>query len=188
MGAHFKKGPVRPLRRVLQGLYPRTTTSMFVDVRCIREKKINSEDCFIIKLCVGPQTWNARSEGPTEIVRHVLFDYFNQKTGLLVHMEGSHFTRIQSNGGDVVYWETTINSFLEDYRLVERIMVAHSGRSIMTLFRFGEDGSCNHQPYSAILMTPQAHSYRAMHGHPYLAHFQSPHPLKIDFFENPIFK
>ncbi|RVW35041.1 hypothetical protein CK203_079862 [Vitis vinifera] len=40
-------------------------------------------------------TWNARSEGPTEIVRHVLFDYFNQKTGLLVHMEGSHFTRLE---------------------------------------------------------------------------------------------
>ena len=53
-------------------------------------------------------------------------------------MEGSHLTRIQSNGGDAVYWETTINSFLEDYRPVEGIMIAHSGRSIVTLFRFGE--------------------------------------------------
>ncbi|KAJ9686985.1 hypothetical protein PVL29_015725 [Vitis rotundifolia] len=91
-------------------------------------------------------TLNARSEGPAEIIRHVLFDYFSQKTGLLVHVEGSHLTRIQSNGGDVFYWETTINSFLEDYRPVEGIMIAHSGRSIVTLFRFGEDGSCNHQP------------------------------------------
>ncbi|MFS7930347.1 hypothetical protein Hanom_Chr04g00343201 [Helianthus anomalus] len=36
--------------------------------------------------------------------------------------------RIQTNGGDVVYWETTINSFLDDYRLVEGIMIALSGR------------------------------------------------------------
>lgn len=37
-----------------------------------------------------------------------------------------------------MYWETTINSFLDDYRPVEGIMIAHSGRSVVTLFRFGE--------------------------------------------------
>ncbi|MBA0771618.1 hypothetical protein Gotri_007111 [Gossypium trilobum] len=138
LGAHTAKGPVRPLRRALQGLDPRTTASMFADARCIGEKKINGEDCFILKLCTDPQTLKARSEGPAEIIRHVLFGYFSQKTGLLVQMEDSHLTRIQSNGGDAVYWETTINSFLEDYRSVEGIMVAHSGRSVVTLFRFGE--------------------------------------------------
>ncbi|KAL3538825.1 hypothetical protein ACH5RR_002191 [Cinchona calisaya] len=138
LGAHSAKGPVRPLRRALQGLDPRTTASMFADARCIGEKNINGEDCFILKLCADPQTLKARSEGPAEIIRHVLFGYFSQKTGLLVHMEDSHLTRIQSNGGDAVYWETTINSFLEDYRPVEGIMIAHSGRSVVTLFRFGE--------------------------------------------------
>ncbi|KAJ7946131.1 Glutamyl-tRNA (Gln) amidotransferase subunit A (DUF620) [Quillaja saponaria] len=138
LGAHTAKGPVRPLRRALQGLDPRTTASMFADARCIGEKKINGEDCFILKLCADPQTLKARSEGPAEIIRHVLFGYFSQKTGLLVHMEDSHLTRIQSNGGDAVYWETTINSFLDDYRPVEGIMIAHSGRSVVTLFRFGE--------------------------------------------------
>ncbi|XP_057495982.1 uncharacterized protein LOC130780965 [Actinidia eriantha] len=138
LGAHTAKGPVRPLRRALQGLDPRTTASMFADARCIGEKKINAEDCFILKLCADPQTLKSRSEGPAEIIRHVLFGYFSQKTGLLVHMEDSHLTRIQSNGGDAVYWETTINSFLDDYRPVEGIMIAHSGRSVVTLFRFGE--------------------------------------------------
>ncbi|KAL9415269.1 hypothetical protein AB3S75_043535 [Citrus x aurantiifolia] len=138
LGAHTAKGPVRPLRRALQGLDPRTTASMFADARCIGEKKINGEDCFILKLCADPQTLKARSEGPAEIIRHVLFGYFSQKTGLLVYMEDSHLTRIQSNGGDAVYWETTINSFLDDYRPVEGIMIAHSGRSVVTLFRFGE--------------------------------------------------
>jgi hypothetical protein len=138
LGAHTAKGPVRPLRRALQGLDPRTTASMFADSKCIGEKKVNGEDCFILKLSTDPQTLKARSEGPAEIIRHVLFGYFNQKTGLLVHMEDSHLTRIQSNGGDAVYWETTINSFLDDYRPVEGIMIAHSGRSVVTLYRFGE--------------------------------------------------
>ncbi|KAE8692677.1 hypothetical protein F3Y22_tig00110831pilonHSYRG00419 [Hibiscus syriacus] len=138
LGSHTAKGPVRPLRRALQGLDPRTTASMFADARCIGEKKIDGEDCFILKLCTDPQTLKARSEGPTEIIRHVLFGYFSQKTGLLVHMEDSHLTRIQSNGGDAVYWETTINSYLDDYLPVEGIMIAHSGRSVVTLFRFGD--------------------------------------------------
>ncbi|XP_059652973.1 uncharacterized protein LOC132300051 [Cornus florida] len=138
LGAHAAKGPVRPLRRALQGLDPRATASMFTDARCIGEKNINGEDCFILKLCADPQTLKARSEGPAEIIRHALFGYFSQKTGLLVHMEDSHLTRIQSNGGDAVYWETTINSFLEDYRPVEGLMIAHSGHSVVTLFRFGE--------------------------------------------------
>ncbi|XP_022762364.1 uncharacterized protein LOC111308310 [Durio zibethinus] len=138
LGAHMAKGPVRPLRRALQGLDPRTTASMFANARCIGEKNINGEDCFILKLCTDPQTLKARSEGPAEIIRHVLFGYFSQKTGLLVHMEDSHLTRIQSNGGDAVYWETTINSFLADYRPVDGIMIAHSGHSVVTLFRFGE--------------------------------------------------
>lgn len=122
----------------LQGLDPRTIARMFADARCIGEKKINGEDCFILKLCADPQTLKSRSEGPAEIIRHVLFGYFSQKTGLLVYMEDSHLTRIQSNGGDAVYWETTINSFLDDYKSVEGIMIAHSGRSVVTLFRFGE--------------------------------------------------
>ncbi|XP_022876312.1 uncharacterized protein LOC111394632 [Olea europaea var. sylvestris] len=138
LGAHTAKGPVRPLRRALQGLDPRTTASMFSNAICIGEKKINGDDCFILKLSADPQTLGARSEGPAEIIRHVLFGYFSQKTGLLVHMEDSHLTRIQSDGGDAVYWETTINSYLDDYRSVEGIMIAHSGRSIVTLFRFGE--------------------------------------------------
>lgn len=103
------------------------------------EKKVNGEDCFILKLSADPQTLKLRSEGPAEIIRHVLFGYFSQRTGLIVHIEDSHLTRIQPHsGGDAVYWETTISSSLEDYRAVEGIVIAHAGRSAVTLFRFGE--------------------------------------------------
>lgn len=138
LGPHAAKGPARPLRRALQGLDPRTTASMFINSRCVGEKKINGEDCFILKICSDPSTLKARSEGSSEIIRHVLLGHFSQKTGLLIHLEDSHLTRIQNNGGDAVYWETTINSFLDDYRPVEGIMIAHSGRSQVTLFKFGE--------------------------------------------------
>ncbi|KAL8553417.1 hypothetical protein ACS0TY_001911 [Phlomoides rotata] len=143
LGAHTAKGPVRPLRRALQGLDPRSTASMFADAVCIGEKNINGDDCFILKVAADHRTLKARSEGPAEIIRHVLFGYFSQKTGLLVQMEDSHLTRIQSNGGEAVYWETTTNSFLDDYRPVEGIMIAHSGHSIVTLFRFGEMAMCH---------------------------------------------
>ncbi|XP_031125947.1 uncharacterized protein LOC116028380 [Ipomoea triloba] len=138
LGAHPAKGPVRPLRRALQGLDPKTTATMFANARCIGEKNINGEDCFILKLSADPQTLKARSEGSAEIIRHVLFGYFSQKSGLLIHIEDSHLTRIQSNGEDAVYWETTISSFLDNYHPVEGIMIAHSGRSTVTLFRFGD--------------------------------------------------
>ncbi|XP_010479428.1 PREDICTED: uncharacterized protein LOC104758289 [Camelina sativa] len=138
LGSHTAKGPVRPLRRALQGLDPRTTATMFAESKCVGERKVNGEDCFILKLCTDPETLKARSEGPAEIVRHILFGYFSQRTGLLAQIEDSQLTRIQSNDGDAVYWETTISSSLDDYKQVEGVMIAHSGRSVVTLFRFGE--------------------------------------------------
>ncbi|CAN6816702.1 unnamed protein product [Brassica oleracea var. botrytis] len=141
LGPHAAKGPVRPLRRALQGLDPRTTANMFASARCIGEKKIDGEDCFILKLCADPATLKARSEGASETIRHTLFGYFSQKTGLLVHLEDSQLTRIQNIGGEAVYWETTINSYLEDYKPVEGIVIAHSGRSVATLLRFGDMSS-----------------------------------------------
>ncbi|CAN6583132.1 unnamed protein product [Malus baccata var. baccata] len=56
----------------------------------------------------------------------------------LQHETKSHLTRIQNNGADAVYRENTINSFLDDYKPVEGIMIAHSGHSVIKQFRFGE--------------------------------------------------
>lgn len=111
---------------------------MFAHAQCIGEKKVNGEDCFILKVCADPQILKARSEDPAEVIRHVLFGYFSQKTGLLTCMEDSHLTKIQSSTGDTVYWETSINTSINDYLLVEGMMIAHSGCSVVNLFRFAE--------------------------------------------------
>lgn len=139
LGAHAANGPVRPLRRALQGLDPITTSRMFIRARCVGEKKIGEEDCFVLKLAADPDTLSSRSDGPAEIIRHVLFGYFSQRTGLLVFLEDSHLTRIQAAGGEVIYWETTIESSLQNYNTVDGINIAHAGHSVVTLFRFGEE-------------------------------------------------
>lgn len=139
LGAHAASGPARPLRRALQGLDPITTANMFINARCIGEKKIREEACFVLKLAADPPTLTSRSEGPAEIIRHVLFGYFSQRTGLLVFLEDSYLTRIQASGAEAVYWETTIESSLEDYRPVDGINICHAGHSVVTLFRFGEE-------------------------------------------------
>lgn len=138
LGSHASKGPVRPLRRALQGLDPRTIVSLFWRARCIGEKKVRGEDCFILKLTTDPTTLACRSEGPAEIIRHVLSGYFSQRTGLLIQLEDSHLTRIQAPGGDAVFWETNMDSIVEDYREIEGVVIAHAGKTIVTLFRFGE--------------------------------------------------
>ncbi|KAJ7568165.1 hypothetical protein O6H91_01G021000 [Diphasiastrum complanatum] len=137
-GSHASKGPVRPLRRTLQGLDPKTTANMFANGICVGEKRIGADECFILKLAADSFTLAARNDGPIDVIRHVVFGYFSQKTGLLMYMEDSHLVRIQATGADTVYMETTIKTTLEDYRPVNGLMVAHMGSSVVRIFRFGE--------------------------------------------------
>ncbi|KAJ7519722.1 hypothetical protein O6H91_20G053100 [Diphasiastrum complanatum] len=140
-GSQAAKGPIRPLRRALQGLDPRVTASMFSNARCIGEKRLGEEDCFILKLAADSMALAARSDSPEEIIRHVLLGYFSQKTGLLLQMEDSHLIRIEGTGSETIYLETTIESTLDDYKAVEGLTIAHSGRTSVRLFQFGESPS-----------------------------------------------
>ncbi|XP_058072264.1 uncharacterized protein LOC131221131 isoform X2 [Magnolia sinica] len=138
LGTHAAKGPQRPLRRIIQGLDPKSTASTFAKAQCLGEKRIGDDDCFVLKVAADRATVVERSDGSAEVIRHVLYGYFNQRTGLLIYMEDSHLTRVQAPGADAVYWETTIGSSIEDYREVDGVLIAHCGRSIATIFRFGE--------------------------------------------------
>lgn len=66
-----------------QVLDPRTTATMFANTRCLGEKKIGEEDCFILKLAADPSTLHDWSDGPAEIIRHVLFDISVKKLASL---------------------------------------------------------------------------------------------------------
>ncbi|EEF39331.1 uncharacterized protein LOC8260862 [Ricinus communis] len=139
LGTHAAKGPQRPLRRIIQGLDPKSTASLFAKAQCLGEKQIGKEDCFVLKVAADRSAVMERSEGAAEVLRHVLYGYFCQKSGLLIYLEDSHLTRVQTSENDIIYWETTIGSSIDDYRDVDGVLIAHQGRSIATVFRFEEE-------------------------------------------------
>ncbi|KAL3521164.1 hypothetical protein ACH5RR_019313 [Cinchona calisaya] len=136
--SHASRGPPRPLRRSLQGLDPRSTANLFSNSICTGEKTINDEDCFVLKLEAEPSTLRARSSSNVEMIRHTIWGYFSQKTGLLVQLEDTHLLRIKSPENDI-FWETTMESAIKDYKTIDGVNVAHSGRTCVSLFRSGEN-------------------------------------------------
>ncbi|TYI62925.1 hypothetical protein E1A91_D10G282800v1 [Gossypium mustelinum] len=137
--SHASRGPPRPLRRFLQGLDPRSTANLFTNSVCVGEKTIDDEDCFVLKLEAEPSALRARSSTNVEIIRHTVWGCFSQRTGLLIQLEDSHLLRIKSPGNDGVFWETTMESSIQDYRTVDGINIAHAGHTRVSLFRFGEN-------------------------------------------------
>ncbi|KAI3985779.1 hypothetical protein MKX01_036953 [Papaver californicum] len=162
LGTHAAKGPPRPLRRIIQGLDPKSTANLFSKAECLGEKRIGNEDCFILRVTSHRDDVMERSNGSRgEVIRHVLYGYFSQKSGLLIHMEDSHLTKVLSvktsssitlvgntdydadndDAEGIVYWETTVGTSMRDYRDVDGLLIAHQGTSVATLFRFGESSS-----------------------------------------------
>uniref|UniRef100_A0ACD5WIE7 Uncharacterized protein n=1 Tax=Avena sativa TaxID=4498 RepID=A0ACD5WIE7_AVESA len=137
LGAHAARGGSRPLRRALQGLDPAMIASIFSTAEHAGEKQVDGEDCFVLRLDVGPSTLSSWSDGTAEVIRHGLTGFFSQRSGLLARLEDSQLTRIQAPGAAAMYWETTIASTLADYRAVDGVAVAHAGRSTAYLARFG---------------------------------------------------
>uniref|UniRef100_A0A6N2LPT0 Uncharacterized protein n=1 Tax=Salix viminalis TaxID=40686 RepID=A0A6N2LPT0_SALVM len=136
--SHASRGPPRPLRRFLQGLDPKSTANLFSNSVCTGEKTINKEDCFVLKIEADPSSLRARSSSNVEVIRHTLWGYFSQRTGLLVQLEDSHLLRIKASGNDSIFWETTMESAIQDYRTIDGINIAYKGRTSVSLFRFGE--------------------------------------------------
>lgn len=110
---------------------------MFTKAQCLGEKRIGDDDCFVLKVSADQAAVAERSDGNAEVIRHVLYGYFSQRSGLLIYIEDSHLTRVQTPGSDASYWETTISSTIDDYREVDGVMIAHQGWSVATVFRFG---------------------------------------------------
>ncbi|XP_009600569.1 uncharacterized protein LOC107781827 isoform X2 [Nicotiana tabacum] len=136
--SHASRGPARPLRRSLQGLDPKSVANLFSNSICVGEKSVNAEDCFVLKLETEPSTLKARSSSNVEVMRHTVWGYFSQRTGLLLQLEDTHLLRIKAPGNDV-FWETTMESLILDYRTLDGVNIAHGGRTSVSLFRFGEN-------------------------------------------------
>ncbi|KAL6318049.1 hypothetical protein AAG906_031116 [Vitis piasezkii] len=142
--SHANRGPPRPLRRFFQGLDPRFTANLFLDAVCIGEKTINNEDCFILKMETSASVLKGQSTPKTEIVHHTVWGYFSMRTGLLIQFEDTKLVRMKAvKGEESVFWETSLESVIEDYRYVDGINIAHGGKTTATLYRYGE--ASNHK-------------------------------------------
>ncbi|XP_061372126.1 uncharacterized protein LOC133314636 [Gastrolobium bilobum] len=139
LGAHAAKGGVRPLRRAVQGLDPLAVSGVFSAAQYMGEKQISGIDCFVLKLSADQKDLVDRSDNTAEMIKHVTFGYFSQRNGLLVYLEDSSLTRIQSPGTHPTYWETTMSTKIDDYRMVDGVRIAHAGRSTVFITRFGDN-------------------------------------------------
>ncbi|XP_014499390.1 uncharacterized protein LOC106760474 [Vigna radiata var. radiata] len=137
---HAIKAPPRPLRRIFQGLDPRCAANLFLNAECVGENMINNEVCFMLKLQTAPQVLLAQSTSNTDIVMHTIMGYFSQRTGLLVKFEDTKLVKMRPvKGKEHVFWETRVESLIEDYRYIDGINIAHGGTTIATLNRYGAD-------------------------------------------------
>ncbi|KAM5556576.1 hypothetical protein ABKV19_024121 [Rosa sericea] len=127
--------PPLPLGHLLQGLNPRSTANLFRNSACFEDKPINKEDCFILKLKVEPSTLSSSN---VEIVRTVL-GYFSHKTGLLVKLKDSRQLRMTAFGKHS-YWESTMESYFQDYRTIDGLNIAHGGRTCVSLCGESSEG------------------------------------------------
>lgn len=103
------------------------------------EKQILGIDCFVLKLSADQKDLAERSDNTAEMIKHAIFGYFSQRSGLLVYLEDSYLTRIQAPGSHPTYWETTMSTKIEDYRIVDGVMIAHAGSSTALITRFGDN-------------------------------------------------
>lgn len=114
-------------------------SAVFSLAQYMGEKRISGIDCFVLKLSADQTDLAERSDSTAEMIKHVVFGYFSQRSGLLVHLEDSYLTRIQSPGAHPTYWETTMSTRIDDYRTVEGVMVSHAGQSSVIITRFGDN-------------------------------------------------
>lgn len=125
---------------LVQGLDPLAISTVFCQAEYMGEKKISSGvDCFVLKLSANSTDLAERSDNTAEMIKHAVFGFFSQRSGLLAYLEDSYLTRIQSPGSQPTYWETTMSTKIEDYRSVDGVMIAHSGQSSVIITRFGDN-------------------------------------------------
>ncbi|KAM0030662.1 hypothetical protein Hdeb2414_s0018g00539401 [Helianthus debilis subsp. tardiflorus] len=138
------KGPPRPLRRFFQGLDPRSTVNLFSNALCIGEKLVMNEDCFILRLDTSQDILKAQSKANMETSHHIIHGYFSQRTGLLIQFEDTKLVKIKSTrkGCDqYVCYETSMESSLEDYKYIDGVNIAHYGKTVTSVHRYGQGGN-----------------------------------------------
>ncbi|XP_050387446.1 uncharacterized protein LOC126803744 [Argentina anserina] len=121
--------PPLPLGHLLQGLNPCSSANLFSNSDRLGDKPVNKEDCFRLEVAVKP---SILSSSNVQIVRHTIFGYFSQKTGLLVKLEDSRQLRLTALGKHSD-WKSTMESYFQDYRANDGVNIAHRVSTYLSL-------------------------------------------------------
>ncbi|KAG6395347.1 hypothetical protein SASPL_145990 [Salvia splendens] len=116
-----------PLRRSLQGLDPKGIAELFSNSFRMGDSEIDGQNCFLLEVeSSQPSTSSA------ETSKHTVKGYFCQKTGLLIHPEDIHL-RLDKTATCKLCWVTKTSSSIQDYRPVAGVVIAHGGRTKVSL-------------------------------------------------------
>lgn len=121
---------------------------VFASAEYMGEKQVLGVECFVLKVWAENGELAERSDSSAEMIKHSSVGYFSQRSGLLLLLEDSYLTRIQTPGSHPTYWETSISTKVDDYRRQEvnanGMMIAHSGHSSVVITRFGDKVRAGH--------------------------------------------
>ncbi|KAL8556035.1 hypothetical protein ACS0TY_003732 [Phlomoides rotata] len=124
----------------------------------VKSKNLNEEAGGFVLWQKNPDQWcleliingskatlEAQGGPKYEIIHHTVWGYFSQRSGLLVKLEDSRLLSVKTckEDGDV-FWETSTESVINDYKYVDGVNIAHGGKTFFTVFRYGEE-SANHK-------------------------------------------
>lgn len=145
-GYHEARGPIRPLRRALEGLDPPTVADVFSSGEFNGEEVVDGEECVCIKIMANPLALMAMSSGPSgvgnerltenmcDVLVFQLEGFFSKQSGLLIGIRDHQLTKSKTPDGEIIYWERIMLTRMEDFRLVEGgALIAHKARSMLLL-------------------------------------------------------
>ncbi|GJW32182.1 putative F-box/kelch-repeat protein-like protein [Tanacetum coccineum] len=69
-----------------------------------------------LELDTSQSDLEAQANPKYEIIHHTIWGYFSQRSGLLVKFEDSRLLTMNGDNGDGIFWETSTESVIEDYR------------------------------------------------------------------------
>ncbi|XVF63890.1 hypothetical protein PTKIN_Ptkin09bG0122800 [Pterospermum kingtungense] len=135
------RGPPRPLRRFLQVLLAFFNQTIHIEFASMIFTLWIHQG--LDRLETSSNALKVQSSAQTEMIHHTIWGYFSQRTGLFVKFEDKKLVRMKpASGKNWVFWETRVES-VQDYRYIDGINIAHSGKTTTTFYRYGK--SHNHK-------------------------------------------
>ncbi|KAH0979658.1 hypothetical protein GBA52_006835 [Prunus armeniaca] len=134
--SHASRGPPRPLRRLLQ------VNSQLIQQRSLHRRESNQRRRLLHPQAgsrsLKPKSTKQQQRGNNKALSVWLLQPKNRPPRPARRFSPPQI-KPPSGTDSGIFWETTMESYVRDYRTVDGINIAHGGRTSVSLFRFGEN-------------------------------------------------